>query len=207
MAWFDFNADGWDDLLIPAGRGGRAAAFRNDGKGSFVPQRSKLLEARVTRDVTTFLGWRPNSSNIILLSGLSSYEETTTNSPLLRETSIVTGQDSLQVFPTTGSVGPMSLADFDGDGDLDLFIGGRVIPGRYPEPASSIILRNNKGNLELDEQMSEPFSRVGLVSGASAVDLDTDGWPDLVLACEWGPIRIFRNNSGHFVSWDVPVRG
>jgi hypothetical protein len=78
-----------------------------------------------------------------------------------------------------------------------LFVGGRVIPGRYPEAADSRIYRNVGGQLELDEENSRVLEKVGLVNGAVWSDLDGDGYPDLILACEWGPIRVFKNQAGH----------
>src|SRR6185295_17360123 len=98
------------------------------------------------------------------------------------------------------------LGDFDNDGDLDLFVGGRVIPGRYPEGASSALLRNDNGRLRFDAESSRSFAGVGLVRGAVFTDLDADGWPELALACEWGPVRIFRNERGKFTAWDAPIR-
>lgn len=62
VSWFDFNSDGWPDLLIGAGRGGKLAAFRNDTKGGFIPQRASLLQAALPGDVTSILGWRPSSA-------------------------------------------------------------------------------------------------------------------------------------------------
>jgi len=92
------------------------------------------------------------------------------------------------------STGPLAMADVDGDGDLDLFIGGRVVPGRYPEPADSLLLRNDGGRLVIAQR----FPKLGLVQGAVFSDADGDGDPDLILACEWGPVRLFRNDGGHF---------
>ena len=89
------------------------------------------------------------------------------------------------------------MADVYGDGKLDLFVGGRVIPGQYPEAADSKIYRNVDGQLVLDEENSRVLEKVGLVNGAVWSDLDGDGFPDLILACEWGPIRVLKNQKGH----------
>ena len=86
-------------------------------------------------------------------------------------------------------------ADIDGDGDLDLFVGGRVIPGRWPAAADSLVLKNEGGRLIVYQRLE----KAGLVSGAVFSDLDSDGFPELVLACEWGPVKIFRNQRGNLV--------
>ena len=93
------------------------------------------------------------------------------------------------------------MGDIDGDGDLDLFVGGRVIAGRYPEAATSLLLKNEGGRFV----PSQKWEKLGLVSGAVFSDLDGDGYPELILACEWGPIRIFHNDHGNLTPWDWPV--
>ncbi len=95
----------------------------------------------------------------------------------------------------------IKAVDIDNDGDLDLFVGGRVIPGRYPQPASSIILRNDSkaGNIrftDITREVAPELINIGLVCDAIWTDFDNDGWIDLILAGEWMPVTFFKNNHG-----------
>ena len=89
-------------------------------------------------------------------------------------------------------------ADIDGDGDLDLFAGGRTIPGRYPEPASSILFINEEDSFIPDVKNNSILRDLGLVTGALFSDIDSDGDPDLVLARELGPVTVLENSNGTF---------
>jgi hypothetical protein len=93
--------------------------------------------------------------------------------------------------------------DFDKDGDLDLFIAGRVDPWNYPKPVSSIILRNDseKGRIKFTDvtaSVAKDLENAGLVCDAVFTDFNNDGWPDLVLAGEWMPVTFLKNDKGIF---------
>jgi hypothetical protein len=103
--------------------------------------------------------------------------------------------------PTSGvlpavpqSTGAATTADIDRDGDLDLFLGARVLPGRYPLPPRSALLRNDGG--AFTEVPLPQEGELGLVTSAVFSDLDGDGWPDLLLATEWGAITYLHNERG-----------
>jgi hypothetical protein len=196
VGWHDVDGDGWEDLIVGSGRGGRLAVYRNDGKGGFEPWAGTLFEKAVTRDQTTVLG-----TSLGLLVGSANYEDGSAKGGCVRIYDVKRQVSGESVLGQAFSVGPMALADVDGDGDLDLFVGGRVLGGRYPEAVDSLLMKNEGGRLALGQR----FEKLGLVSGAVFSDLDGDGMPELILACEWGPIRIFRNERGKFVPWDAPV--
>ncbi|MEX2234877.1 MAG: VCBS repeat-containing protein [Cyclobacteriaceae bacterium] len=93
-------------------------------------------------------------------------------------------------------------ADYDKDGDLDLFVGGRIHPGKYPLPAKSYLLRNDGGKFEdvTDLAGGNEFARMGMVSSALWTDFDDDGQLDLMVAGEWMPVTFFKNNNGQFTN-------
>jgi enediyne biosynthesis protein E4 len=116
-----------------------------------------------------------------------------TNRSLVVETQAVIG---------VGSPGALAVADIDGSGTLEALVAGRVSAGKYPEAGATSFVRadgKRSGN-------SEALQNVGMVSGAVWSDLDNDGFAELILACEWGPIRIFKNDHGKLSAWDPPVK-
>jgi hypothetical protein len=103
------------------------------------------------------------------------------------------------------SVGAAVTADFDHDGKLDLFLGARLEPGKYPRSARSALLLNRGGRFEdVTDSTAPALAQAGLVTSVVACDVDRDGWTDLVLAVDWGTIRYFHNDSGRgFSDWSA----
>ncbi len=196
VAWFDIDQDGHEDLAIGGGKDGTPAVFLNAGRGLFRAVTNAPFNQALPCDQTSLVGGYDSQGRAWLLAGQARDESGASPASALFQYEL--GQPGARsIIPGNGSAtGPVLLADLDGDGRLELFVAGRLIPGRYPEPASSRIFRKIGGIWQLDEPNTRALAAVGLVSGAVFSDLDGDGFPELILACEWGPIRIFQNHGG-----------
>ncbi len=198
VSWCDIDGDGWDDIVLPSGKGGTLAVFKNDQHGGFARLTEGFFNRVVARDQTMAVCWPKPGGPAALLVGSSTWEDSSTNESCAAEYDLKSKMIVNRLPGSRSSTGPLALADVDGDGDLDLFVGGRVVPGQYPMPATSLLFRNLGGRWELDAENSGRFAALGMVSGAVFSDITGDGQPDLLLACEWGPIRVFRNAGGTF---------
>ncbi len=192
VSWYDIDRDGDEDLLVGAARARQMGVFRNEA-GRLAWRRAEGPVARA--DQTTILGMT-DSAGTRLLIGMSNWEA------IPVQAAVAVTADARGVSTTTlpllplrdPATGPMALADVDADGDLDLFVGGRAAAGRYPEPTNSVIYRNTGGRFTLDTARTKVLREVGMVSAALFADVVGDASADLVLALEWGGIKVFRGS-------------
>jgi hypothetical protein len=198
VAWFDLDGDGWEDLVVGTGRGGQMGLLRNDGQGGFAAFQEAPHEPAAVRDQTTILGFAVNARKPTLLIGSANYEDGLTNGPVVRILDWATKSFNDSLPGQAASTGPLALADVEGHQHLDLFVGGQVVHGRYPQAASSLIFREQDGHFRLDPEASKSLENVGLVNGAVFSDLSGRGQADLLLATEWGPVRVYRWEQGRY---------
>jgi hypothetical protein len=205
IAWADLEGNGRDDLVIGSGKGGRLALYHNNGRGQFSQLGSGVLDLPIARDHTGIVTL-PSEEGSSVLVGSANYEDGPSAQGGVSHYDLKNKAVDQPMNTAESSVGPLALTDMDGDGELELFVGGRVVGGRYPEAASSRIYRHRGNQWELDEQNSRCLEHIGLVSGAVWSDLDGDGYPELILACEWGPLLIFHNDHGRLTAWNPPLQ-
>jgi hypothetical protein len=108
-------------------------------------------------------------------------------------------KDVLPAEKSSGSV--VTATDFDRDGDLDLFVGGRILPLKIPNPPESYLLENRNGRfIDVTNYKSPGLSSVGMITSALWSDFNTDGYSDLILTGEWMPVTIFENRQGTLIN-------
>jgi hypothetical protein len=196
LAWFDLDGDGRDDLMVGNSKGGLLGIYRNLGGKGFELVQSPLTAKVLERTVTSMLGVPLRHESPRILLGQSNYEDGSSIDPA-GQLSDLTGSNSVVAIPgQVSSTGPMAMTDLQGDGNLSLFVGGRVVPGKYPSPASSIVYDFKDGKFLPSAAQSPTLTHLGLASGAVFSDCNGDGYPDLIVSCEWGPIRVFLNENG-----------
>jgi hypothetical protein len=210
VAWFDLDGDGWDDLIVGGGRDSSPAVFRNVASpaGHRLTRRlvawTNALPGPESAAAVTVLGCRGETGPELLLARAVSATEPPAAGVLAVRTDPAARPAPLPDFP--GPTRALALGDVDGDGRLELFAGGASRPGRYPEAAPSALWRLGAAGWERAAAASDLFWDLGPVNAARFTDLTGDGLPELVLAVEWAPPRLFRNTAGRLEPWDPPVR-
>jgi hypothetical protein len=213
MAVADVNGDGLDDIFIGGAKGQASALLIQRTDGGFSKSNEHLLaQDSSSEDVgaTFFDANRDGHVDLYVSTGGSEFSEGAP--PLEDRLYLNDGKGNFR--KSVGALPPMAIsgsrvaaADFDGDGAIDLFVGGRSIPGRYGLDPQSVLLRNDgRGHFtDVTERVAPGLSHIGMVTDATWKDVDGDGRPDLVIVGEWMPITIYHNaGGGKLVKKDAP---
>ncbi|WOO40940.1 FG-GAP-like repeat-containing protein [Rubellicoccus peritrichatus] len=204
MAWGDIDGDGDDDVYLGGAAGQAGMLGRNAGNGEFTRSYpTAILKDRKYEDMGALFFDADGDGDLDLYVVSGGVEHGSDSKKLQDRLYLNDGEGSFAKAPEgtlpdlRDSGGTVAAADFDRDGDLDLFVGSRVIPGEYPLAPKSRLLLNEGGRfIEVKTPWSESIANAGMVTGALWSDADNDGWVDLFLTIEWGPVRFFRNQNG-----------
>lgn len=207
LAVADINGDGLDDVFIGSSKTHHSAILLQQPGGKFVqvPQ-PEMEKDSMYEDVDAVWADMNNDgyTDLIIASGGNEYYGKDKHlSPRLylndgKGQFRKLGNAFNNLFLTASSVVP---SDFNGDGFIDLFIGGRAVPWEYGEIPDSYLLQNDGTGkfTDVTEKLATGLSKVGMVTRALWVDMDKDADEDLLICCEWGGIELFINNKGLFV--------
>lgn len=207
QAWGDVDGDGKQDLVLSGSAGKPTWLLLNRGideKGNPIfslRNRPPFTDDARFEDlgVTLFDADGDRDLDLFVVSGSVEDDSALTDRLYVNDGAgnfSNAPKNSLPALKNSGSVA--RAADFDQDGNLDLFVGGRIVPGRYPLSAESVLLRND-GDLKFQNVTAEAapeIAKSGLVTDSAWADVDGDGWVDLLVTHEWGPVKFFRNRNG-----------
>lgn len=214
LAVADINKDGLDDIFIGASKTQHNAIFLQQPGGKFArTQQSDMFRDSMYEDVAATWVDVNNDSYVDLViasGGNEYYGEDIHLSPRVYlnngNAQFKKLEDAFdRLYMTASCVTPY---DFNADGYVDLFIGGRSVPWEYGKTPRSYLLQNDgTGRFkDVTASVSEGLADIGLVTGAVWVDIDKDNDQDLAVSCEWGGIYVFINNKGNFTKRELTGR-
>jgi hypothetical protein len=202
----DMNRDGLEDVYVGGGNGQAGALYLQTESGKFTKAEIPSFETdKNSEDMGAVFvdvnndGWE----DLYVVSG--GYEHGQINEELYQDRLYINvGKNMLQkvknALPVIRSSGScVKPFDFDGDGDMDLFVGGRQTPRKYPSPANSILLENVKGKYQdVTAEKAPQLNALGMVTDAVWSDMNADGAVDLLIVGEWMPLTVFKQVNGKF---------
>ncbi|MGI9542718.1 MAG: FG-GAP-like repeat-containing protein [Cyclobacteriaceae bacterium] len=206
LAVGDLNGDGLDDFYVGGAKDYAGAIFVQKVDNTFEKSNQSIWEnEKMYEDLGAILFDADGDDDLDLyvVSGGNEFEK---NAPELQDRIYLNNgrgnfERSIEALPQMFTSGSCVVpGDIDKDGDLDLFVGGRLVPGNYPQPARSYILNNDQGRFtDITNEIAPMLQQAGLVTSAVWTDFNGDSLMDLALVGEWMPVTLLENQKGRFI--------
>ncbi|MBI1225781.1 MAG: RNA-binding protein [Bacteroidetes bacterium] len=201
----DLNGDGKEDIFVGGAAGQRANVFFQTKDGSFSTAKISVFEEDMASEDTDAALFDANGDgNLDIYVASGGYHQFQVDDTALQDRlyfgdgkgGFSKSQNALPKM--LSSTGCIAVSDLNADGYPDIFIGGRLVPGRYPEPPKSYLLVNDgKGNFtDQTTSIAMELAQCGMVCDAIWTDINQDNKPDLIVVGEWMPISIYINEAG-----------
>lgn len=207
IAKADVNGDGLEDVFIGGAIGQSGQLFLQTATNTFTPAiQQPWIADTVSEQVNAvfFDADRDGDMDLYVVSGGNEYGDQSEG----YEDHLYLNDGKGNFSEVAGALPPMrsskqavAVADFDNDGDMDIFVGGRGIPASFPLPSNSYLLRNDSKNgqvvfTDVTEQLAPALRQPGMVTTAVWADLNQDHYPSLLIGGDWMPLMLFNNNKG-----------
>ncbi len=210
IAVADVNKDGLDDMFVCGAKGQAGCLLVQTKKGKFVKTDTAVFARNSGSEGVDAVFFDANGDgypDLYVVSGGNEYED---GNPALADHLYINDgkghfKESINGLPSIlTNKSCVAVADVNKDGSEDIFIGGLAEAKNYGYAQSSYLLLNDgRGNFKLADENTIPLKATGMVTSCSFSDINNDGWPDLIIAGEWMPVKIFLNKNGIFKESEI----